>query len=46
MWEEKHFQKCNYCIFVFIQAVSGTNGITSEACYIHTTENIYVNIDP
>jgi len=46
MWVEKHFQKCDWCTFVFILAVSGTNGITSEAYYFHTTENIYVNIDP
>jgi hypothetical protein len=46
MWEEKHFQKCDCCTFVFIQAVSGTNGTTSEAYYIYTTENIYVTTDP
>lgn len=36
MWKGKHFQKCDWCKFVFIQAVSATHGTTSEAYYIHT----------
>jgi hypothetical protein len=35
MWAGKHFQKCDCCKYVFIQAVSGTYGTTSEAYYIH-----------
>jgi hypothetical protein len=43
MWEGKHFWKCDCCTFVFIQAVSETQGRALGAYYIHTNNRKHLS---